>query len=464
MKRILKRPMFRMGGSSGTGITSGLDNTQEFRPGFKSGTTKYGMGGGDMSNITGIFPPRATFASDMIEARKQPITQTSAFDTATEAQRRIDLVNQLAPRTTTPFSPGSLSGFLTSAGLNLLSATPRGNIFATAAGAAQDPFKQFQEAKGKQSAEDRALALAATQAAITRGDTLADIERKEQFQVGMAKQAVKDERALQEFIYDKKLEIEKVKGEYDVKAEAAGGSDKLNIEVTQDLITGASRSIFDARNTLNAGVKEVDGKEVPLSETETRELKQIISENELFLEKQLGLPAEYAAILQSPERYDAAKRSAVADENRRRKEEWLAANPKKQGEKPRDYEKRFKEGVKEIDLYSQEADTIAQDYIRDQYYNFASGGRVGYQMGGGADMSQEPATMEQESPVQESPVQELSYNELRARLPKDIDNEIVMLLANSKQALLDFANIRTQQDIASFNQQYDVNLTLPQGA
>ena len=25
MNRILKRPMFRMGGSSGTGITSGLD-------------------------------------------------------------------------------------------------------------------------------------------------------------------------------------------------------------------------------------------------------------------------------------------------------------------------------------------------------------------------------------------------------------------------------------------------------
>jgi hypothetical protein len=80
-------------------------------------------------------------------------------------------------------------------------------------------------------------------------------------------------------------------------------------------------------------------------------------------------------------------------------------------------------------------------------------------MGGGADMSQQPATMEQELPVQD-----LSYSELRARLPKDIDNEIVLLLANSKQALLDFANIKTPQDIASFNQQYDVNLTLPQGA
>ena len=458
MKRILKRPMFRMGGSSGTGITSGLDNTQEFRPGFKSGTTKYGMGQGDMSNITGIFPPRATFASDMIAANRST-AEAPAFNEEADAQRRIDMFNKFAPRAATPFGPGSLSGFLTSTGLNLLSATPRGNIFATAAGAAKDPFDAFTTARGKESAEDRALKLAALEAAMSRGEKLSDTKSAQEFEITQSKQAVKDERALQEFIYDQKLAIEKVKGEYDVQAEAAGGSDKLNIEVTQNLITGASRSIFDARNTLNAGVKEVDGKQVPLSETETRELKQIISENELFLEKQLGLPAEYAAILQSPERYDAAKRSAVADENRKRKEEWIAANPKKQGEKPRDYEKRFKEGVKEIDLYSQEADTIAQDYIRKQYYNFASGGRVGYQQGGGADMAQEPATMEQESPVQE-----LSYNELRSRLPKDIDNEIVMLLANSKQALLDFANIQTQEDIALFNQQYDVNLTLPQGA
>ena len=39
-----------------------------------------------------------------------------------------------------------------------------------------------------------------------------------------------------------------------------------------------------------------------------------------------------------------------------------------------------------------------------------------------------------------------------------------MLLANSKQALLDFANIQTTEDIASFNQQYDVNLSMPSGA
>jgi hypothetical protein len=61
-------------------------------------------------------------------------------------------------------------------------------------------------------------------------------------------------------------------------------------------------------------------------------------------------------------------------------------------------------------------------------------------------------------------VQELSYTELRARLPQEISNDIVQLLSQSKQALIDFANIQTPEDIASFNQQYEVNLTLPQGA
>jgi len=458
MNRVLKRPMFRIGGSAGTGITSGLGNTQEFRPGFKTGTGKYGMGQGSTIGYEGIFPPRATFASDMIAANRSKAGAPD-FSIAEDAQRRIDLMNQFAPRTTSAFSPGSLSGFLTSTGLNLLSATPRGNIFATAAGAAKEPFDAFTAAKERKSAEDRALSMSALQSSISRGDVLSDLERKEQFEEKMATQAIKSERELQEFIYDRKADIEEIKGKYDVLAEQAGGTDKLNIEVTNDLIKSASQSIFNTRQTLDSGVKLVDGKEVSLTQTDIAEMNEIIKQNQLFLEKQLGLPAEYVAILQSPERYDAAKRSAVNDANNKRKQDWLASNPQQTGESNRDYQKRFDNEVKEIDLYSQEADVIAQEYIKRQYYTYAKGGRVGYQMGGGADMSQEPATMEQESPVQD-----LSYNELRARLPKDIDDEIVMLLANSKQALLDFANIKTPQDIASFNQQYDVNLTLPQGA
>ena len=41
MNRTLKRPMFRMGGSAGTGITSGLDQP---RKQYQQGSNPYAMG------------------------------------------------------------------------------------------------------------------------------------------------------------------------------------------------------------------------------------------------------------------------------------------------------------------------------------------------------------------------------------------------------------------------------------
>ena len=97
MNRTLKRPMFRIGGSAGTGITSGLDK------------------------------PRKQYANG------------------------TEMPN---------FQPSGLPGFLTSFGLNLLSTPPRGNIFQTAATAAQDPFRtlQAQQAAAMKTASDRAFA------------------------------------------------------------------------------------------------------------------------------------------------------------------------------------------------------------------------------------------------------------------------------------------------------------------
>jgi len=98
-----------------------------------------------------------------------------------------------------------------------------------------------------------------------------------------------------------------------------------------------------------------------------------------------------------------------------------------------------------------------EDLKKRFYYN--EGGRAGYRLGGDPMMG---SVVDQKRETGE--VQDLSYTELRARLPQEISNDIVQLLANSKQALLEFANIQTGEDIASFNQQYDVNLSLPQGA
>ena len=95
----------------------------------------------------------------------------------------------------------------------------------------------------------------------------------------------------------------------------------------------------------------------------------------------------------------------------------------------------------------------------------AIGGRVGYQNAGAVLPNAMPAAMQTPGPTdqgQDSTIQDLSFEELRARLPQEITSDIVKLLSESKQALVDFANIRTQQDVNAFNQKYDVNLVVPQ--
>jgi hypothetical protein len=87
-------------------------------------------------------------------------------------------------------------------------------------------------------------------------------------------------------------------------------------------------------------------------------------------------------------------------------------------------------------------------------------------MGGATDIpSAVPAAMPTDQGAgQDDSVQDLSFEELRARLPQEITDDIIQLIVSSKQALVEFANIRTQQDVNAFNQKYDVNLVVPQEA
>jgi hypothetical protein len=126
MNRVLKRPMFRIGGSAGTGITSGLDQPQKMA---KGGRIEYQQG------------------------------------------------------STPNFQFGGVPGFLTSFGLNLLATPPQGNIFQTAAVAAKDPFNllQAQQAESMKTASDRAFAkeLAEEERDFLRGETTRKLESAE---------------------------------------------------------------------------------------------------------------------------------------------------------------------------------------------------------------------------------------------------------------------------------------------
>ena len=87
----------------------------------------------------------------------------------------------------------------------------------------------------------------------------------------------------------------------------------------------------------------------------------------------------------------------------------------------------------------------------------ADGGRIGFQEGGTAALGAAPG-MTGSSEMTGSP---LTFAELRARLPKEVSNDVVRLLAASENALIAFAQIQTQDDISRFNQTYNTDLQLP---
>jgi len=362
MSRTLKRPMFRMGGATGTGITSGLD-----RKPFQQGTDPYDR----------AMKTTERFMTDMDRFRGE----------------------------TPAFAPSALPGFLTQFGLNLLSQSPQGNIFQTAATAAKEPFQTFQAAT------------------LRRQEDIAD-RRDDIFGTALASE------------YD--LEAQRI------KSDAKTDDDRKTPEVERGIIETAQNNIFAARDILK-------------DENSTKEQKvqaeRTIKVNQNVLVKELGVPAEYAAIISSSELFDAEMDAVVATHNAKQEKlakDYLEKNP---DVIPTEVLKMFPQ----MQVGTAEARALTIKDLRDRFF-YAEGGRAGFKLGTPDPM------MESVAKQPKGEVQELSYTELRARLPQEISNDIVMLLANSKQALLDFANIQTTEDIASFNQQYDVNLSMPSGA
>ena len=83
-----------------------------------------------------------------------------------------------------------------------------------------------------------------------------------------------------------------------------------------------------------------------------------------------------------------------------------------------------------------------------QFFN--QGGRVNMANGGATDTPAAPVDTK------------LNFEQLRTRLPQEITDDIIRLIANNEEALQDFSFIRTQGDVSKFNVKYGVNLVLPQ--
>ena len=331
-----------MGGAAGTGITSGLD-----RKPLKQGTDPYDR----------AMKTTERFMTDMEKFRGEKPA----------------------------FAPSALPGFLTQFGLNLLATPPRGNIFQTAAVAAQDPFKTFQAAT------------------LKREQDIAD-RREDMFGTALA-------------------------SEYDLEAQRIKSSAKDEKTFAKEQAAGAVEGLYNTQiGAIKNKIEQLDQANDP------DYLEKINDFNQQITDIEKRKRDDIKSIYLSQKTIEEFQREVIL--------KLLQNND-----------------IEDIIPFFPNFEQIMGPGFKLPEEK-ASGGRVGLALGTPKPMMETVA----EEKKQTGEVQDLSYTELRARLPQEISNEIVMLLANSKQALLDFANIQTGEDVASFNQQYDVNLTLPQGA
>ena len=363
--RILKRPMFRMGGST-DGIMSGLDtpSLDASRQGYQKGdVVEYRTGDETIGQLS---------SSDVL-----------GRDVEQLFPRLQGLRRKLIDRERGKGMPGSVSNFLTGFGLNLLSQPGGSNIFQTAAKAAQTPYQQFVSSRQKEQDLDEARDEALF------GDTIDAARRIRQAQVeaeGDAGTTHKD------------LEVSKRVGELsnDISDLEKEQREALKtIEESSDLAEGASM-----RKEAETDLKKI-----------SPQLKS--KRNQLSSLKKDPLTGFYGSEMEI----------RIVDA--------VSKDPKFAG----------KEGTVE---FEKEVRKRAEAAL-----GRADGGRIGYQDG---SMVEAPTRTE---------VQNLDFTTLRSRLPREIGDDIVKLISDSGEALTDFANIRTQQDVDDFNQTYKVNLVLP---
>ena len=143
------------------------------------------------------------------------------------------------------------------------------------------------------------------------------------------------------------------------------------------------------------------------------------------------------------------------------------------------YQARLKDGE---DFDIKQATKEYYDIGKVQQEFKADGGRIGYQEGTpNPDMvmpqpkpeeamnDRRVDTLMEAAPAMEDPNEARSmgdqdmYKSLRNRLPPEITDDVVRLIAYNREAFTDFANISDQSDVQSFNQKYNVELVLPVG-
>ena len=112
---------------------------------------------------------------------------------------------------------------------------------------------------------------------------------------------------------------------------------------------------------------------------------------------------------------------------------------------------KTREQVREMVMQNAFSQVVSEIYFPEFK---AKGGRVGMQEGG---MAANPNMREGAS----SADIQLTFQELRRRLPPEVSDGVITLIMSSEEAMIDFAQLITPEDIAVFNDKYNVDLQYP---
>ena len=440
--RVLKRPMFKMGGSSNEGITSGLD-----RVGYKDGTPKEDVTSAALKiMMQGQFP-------NMSDAQLNTmITNSQALKGNQLAQERMlgmdynidatkammeNLPEYMKKQEPKEMPDNDFSRFMINFGLNLGTATPRGNLLTTALAAAQGPTKEYFE---RQDARDL----------MERQDEANERERQSDLFKTMLSSNVNLSKAKYDAITAKDKDPEIIEVFSKSANDGRGGTIFVTLEdlikdmqTTKDFIptpkteSGDTPAKIKVANDVVQTTSDIIAKKAEIEKAKndpnfTGDLKQLETDLQLLQTRISTLTKTdpiALAILNDPIEVQRILRAIKA--------QLMKENPTKY------------QGEEDIQLL-QDAKTEFEAFFGLQ--QMAEGGRAGYQMGGDVDMGQMPE--DQNAP-------KIDFDTLRARLPKEITDDIVRLIAASPEAFEDFAVIQTQQDVDLFNQKYNVELVLP---
>ena len=371
-------------------------------------------GGSAGEGITSGLAPRQGYNTNENNTVKQnDLSKMNLKDM--NMQQIKDLADRMAFQAP-PMQPDrSLGNFKIDFGLDLLSRSPSGNIFQTAGAAAKEPFANFRNSRAayNKAANDRAMNRYNSQTGMF--DTLLGAQAKILGSEGGSKQFAKQAND---------AEIQALMTQlFELDAQQKTDQALTDEEYAQQQAILMQR--LQGYTGKNPAVTSLFGNKEQ-ADIVIQGIQSDITNSEAVI-KIMGPDGEMIEVIEGE--YAAENPKYIAEETAKR---YIAL-----------YNKMIKESM-----------------------GLAEGGRANFSMGGGADVMEEQVTeISETQPKEVAPTGDgLSYEELRSRLPKEITDDIVVILAESPQALVDFAEIQTQTDVDEFNMKYGVNLSLPSGA